>query len=84
MDIIPISEMRNTSKVSEYCVQSNAPLFVTKNGSGHLVIQSYAEYMRKEEEIKMLQAILESERLQARNGNETKSLEEIRYKFDSR
>lgn len=82
MDIIPISDLRNTNKISEYCTKTGHPLFVTKNGTGHLVVQSYAEYMRKEEEIKTLQAILESERIQARNGNATKSLEDIRQKYD--
>lgn len=82
MDIIPISELRNTNKISEYCSQTGNPLFITKNGTGHLVVQSYAEYMRKEEEIKTLQAILESERTQARNGNTTKSVEDIKKKYD--
>lgn len=82
MDIIPISELRNTNKISEYCTQTGNPLFITKNGTGHLVVQSYAEYMRKEEEIKTLQAILESERTQARNGNTTKSIEDIKKKYD--
>lgn len=82
MDIIPISDLRNTSKISEYCTQTGNPLFVTKNGSGHLVVQSYAQWQRKEEEIKMLQAILESERTQARNGNTTKSIEDIKKKYD--
>lgn len=82
MDIIPISELRNTNKISEYCTQTGNPLFITKNGTGHLVVQSYAEYMRREEEIKTLQAILESERTQARNGNATKSIEDIKKKYD--
>ena len=82
MDIIPISELRNTNKISEYCSQTGNPLFITKNGTGHLVVQSYAEYMRKEEEIKTLQAILESERTQARNGNTTKSVEDIKKKYE--
>lgn len=82
MDIIPISELRNTNKISEYCTQSQSPLFVTKNGTGHLVVQSYAEYMRKEEEMKMLQSILESERLQLKNGGKTKSIEDIKKKYE--
>lgn len=82
MDIIPISELRNTNKISEYCTQTGNPLFITKNGTGHLVVQSYAEYMRKEEEIKTLQAILESERTQARNGNDTISVEDLKRKYD--
>ena len=82
MDIIPISELRNTNKISEYCTKTGNPLFITKNGTGHLVVQSYAEYMRKEEEIKTLQAILESERTQARNGNVTISVEDLKRKYD--
>lgn len=82
MDIIPISALRDTNKISEYCTKTSNPLFITKNGTGHLVVQSYAEYMRKEEEVKTLQAILESERLQARNGNATKSIEDMAKKYD--
>lgn len=82
MDIIPISDLRNTTKISEYCTQTGNPLFVTKNGVGHLVVQSYAQYQRREEEIKTLQAILESERTQARNGNATKSIGDIKKKYD--
>lgn len=81
MNIIPISELRDTSKVSDYCTHTGNPLFVTKNGAGHLVVQSYVEYQRKEDEIRTLKAILESERTQARNGGKTKSHEEIKAKY---
>ena len=81
MDIIPISELRDTNKISEYCTHTGNPLFVTKNGTGHLVVQSYAEYQRQQEDIRTLKAILESERTQARNGGKTVSHEDIKKKY---
>ena len=38
--IIPIRELKNTSKVSELCKKTDGPIFVTKNGYGDMVIMS--------------------------------------------
>ena len=36
--IIPIRDMRDTSKISEMCHATDEPIFVTKNGYGDMVI----------------------------------------------
>ena len=36
--IIPIRDMRDTTKISEMCNATNEPIFITKNGYGDLVI----------------------------------------------
>ncbi len=38
--IIPIRDLRDTSKLSEMCASTNEPIFITKNGYGDMVIMS--------------------------------------------
>ena len=38
--IIPIKDLRNTTKISSLCNESNEPIFVSKNGYEDLVIMS--------------------------------------------
>ena len=45
--IIPIEDLRNTSKISEMCKESDEPVFVTKNGYGDMVIMSAETYEKK-------------------------------------
>ena len=42
--IIPIKDLKNTSEVSELCMSTEEPIFVTKNGYGHMVIMSMETY----------------------------------------
>ena len=42
--IIPITELRNTSDILEKCHSSLEPIFITKNGFGDLVIMSMEAY----------------------------------------
>ncbi len=42
--IRPIADLRDTSKISDLCYKKNEPIFITKNGSGHLVIMSMDTY----------------------------------------
>jgi len=45
-NIRPISELRNTTEISELCHKLNEPIFITKNGYGDLVIMSIETYER--------------------------------------
>ena len=39
--IRPVSDLRNkTSEIEEICIKEQKPVFITKNGNGHLVIMS--------------------------------------------
>ena len=40
----PIADLRGTSKTSELCYEKDEPVFITKNGSGHLVVMSMHTY----------------------------------------
>ena len=42
--IIPITDLRNTTKISELCHGKNEPVFITKNGYSDLVIMSMETY----------------------------------------
>ena len=42
--IIPIRDLRDTTKLSEMCNATNEPIYVTKNGYGDMVIMSMAAY----------------------------------------
>lgn len=43
--IKPSSDLRNKyNEISEYCNKFNEPIFITKNGSGDLVVLSIEQY----------------------------------------
>ena len=42
--IKPITDLRNTTEISELCNRTNEPVFITKNGYGDLVIMSMKAY----------------------------------------
>jgi prevent-host-death family protein len=45
--IRPSSDLRNKyNEISEFCHKYNEPVFITKNGTGDLVVMSNAEYER--------------------------------------
>ena len=42
--IIPIKELRDTTKISETCHNTDEPIFITKNGYGDMVLMSMETY----------------------------------------
>lgn len=38
--IIPISDLRDTNRISEICHEKGEPVYITKNGYGDLVVMS--------------------------------------------
>ena len=43
--ILPSSDLRNKyAEISNFCNTSNEPVFLTKNGTGDLVLMSHAAY----------------------------------------
>ena len=42
--IRPITDLRNTTEISELCHSKKEPVFITKNGYGDLVIMSMETY----------------------------------------
>ena len=44
--IRPITDLRNTSEISDLCHARREPVFITKNGYGDLVVMSIETYER--------------------------------------
>lgn len=44
LQIRPITDLRNTTEISELCHAKKEPVFITKNGYGDLVIMSMETY----------------------------------------
>jgi PHD/YefM family antitoxin component YafN of YafNO toxin-antitoxin module len=51
MKIIPLSELRNTAEISRMAIEES-PVFVTKQGTAHLVIMSHEHFEEMERKIK--------------------------------
>lgn len=68
--IIPIRDLRDTTKLSELCNSTNEPIFVTKNGYGDLVVMSVATYEQQLAKMDMYSKIMEG-KAQADNGQLT-------------
>ena len=73
--IIPIKDLKDTSAVSDLCHRSDAPVFVTKNGYGDMVLMSIELFdsMQKQwrvyEEIEKAESdIAQGKVMQAREG----------------
>lgn len=48
-NIRPISDLRNhANEISEFCRKEREPVYITKNGTGAMVIQSIEEYERQQ------------------------------------
>lgn len=45
--IRPITDLRNTTEISDLCHKQNEPIFITKNGYGDLVVMSIETYERQ-------------------------------------
>lgn len=57
MKTIPMHYLKNTAEVERLCAEENGPVFVTKNGSGRLVVMDidfYDKTMRKMNEAKTI------------------------------
>ena len=66
--IRPITDLRNTTEISELCHAKNEPLFITKNGYGDLVVMSIEAYEEMLETAQTDAAINEAERELATGG----------------
>ena len=81
--IIPIRDLRDTTKISEMCNTVNEPIFVTKNGYGDMVLMSMAAYekqlARSDIHFKILEGKEQAERGELIDGDT--ALNELRSKY---
>ncbi len=66
--IRPITDLRNTTEISELCHAKREPLFITKNGYGDLVVMSIEAYEEMLEIAQIDAAINGAERELAAGG----------------
>lgn len=66
--IRPITDLRNTTEISEICHAKQEPIFITKNGYGDLVVMSMEVYEDMVNNIATDAAIFEAEAEYALNG----------------
>ncbi len=66
--IRPITDLRNTTEISELCHAKREPLFITKNGYGDLVVMSIEAYEEIIETVQADTAISEAEKEYASGG----------------
>lgn len=81
--IRPITDLRNTTEISELCHAKREPLFITKNGYGDLVVMSIEAYEELIETLKADTAISEAEQEFEKDGvllNARESLTALRRK----
>lgn len=66
--IRPITDLRNTTEISELCHSRREPLFITKNGYGDLVVMSIETYEEMLETARTDAAISRAEKEYASDG----------------
>ena len=66
--IRPITDLRNTTEISELCHAKREPLFITKNGYGDLVVMSIETYEEMVDIARIDTAINEAEKEYAADG----------------
>lgn len=84
MNIIPIRDLKDTSKISELCHQSSEPIFITKNGYGDMVIMSMKTYEEKLLSLDVYSKIEEAEGeiLEGKTLDAKAALKELRTKLN--
>lgn len=82
--IIPIKDLKNTTKISELCHTSAEPIYITKNGYGDMVVMSIETYesMAKKDQIYKELEISEKQLAEGKTSPAKESLSHLRVKYD--
>lgn len=67
IEIRPIKDLRDTTEISKLCEESKEPIYITKNGYGHLVVMSMETYKDKLAKADLYEKLAEAEN-QIKNG----------------
>lgn len=60
--IRPVSDLRNkTPEIEEICIKEQKPVFITKNGNGHLVVMSQRLYEEQQALMELYDKLDEAE-----------------------
>lgn len=64
--IRPISDLRNSAnEISDFCRNQREPVFITRNGTGDMVVMSIEEYERQMARLELYDKLAEAERAKA-------------------
>ena len=83
MNIVPMRDLKNTTKIEALCKQTKEAVFVTKNGYGSLVdMDLYEELLQQAYEAKLInRALKDVEEGKVRDGDEVMKEIEAKYGF---
>lgn len=76
IEIRPIKDLRNTTEISKLCEESKGPIYITKNGYGHLVVMSMETYKDKLAKADLYEKLAETEN-QIKNGEKLLNAEAV-------
>lgn len=76
LEIRPITDLRNTTEISEACQNSKEPIYITKNGYGHLVVMSMETYEEKLAKADLYEKLAEAEN-QIKSGDKLLDAENV-------
>lgn len=82
--IIPIKELKDTTKISELCHASSEPIYITKNGYGDMVVMSMETYeatIRRDRIYKELE-ISERQVAEGKTRPAKEALADLRVKYE--
>lgn len=82
--IIPIKDLKNTSKISELCHKIDDPIYITKNGYGDMVIMSVESYEQIICQLKFYKELEISEQQirEGRTKNARNSLDSMKERYE--
>ena len=82
--IYPVSDLRNnTPKIENICIKEQQPVYITKNGVGHLVVMSLQLYEQQQALLELYEKLDEAEEQEA-HGLQCKSHREVMSQLRSR
>ncbi|HHX61620.1 MAG TPA: type II toxin-antitoxin system Phd/YefM family antitoxin [Epulopiscium sp.] len=76
LEIRPIKDLRDTTEISKICHESKEPVYITKNGYGHLVVMSMETYKEKLAKAELYEQLAEAEN-QIKNGEKLLDAAEV-------
>lgn len=76
IEIRPIKDLRDTTEISRLCEESKEPIYITKNGYGHLVVMSMETYKDKLAKADLYEKLAEAEN-QIKNGEKLLDAEAV-------
>lgn len=76
IEIRPIKDLRDTTEISKLCEESKEPIYITKNGYGHLVVMSMETYKDKLAKADLYEKLAEAEN-QIKNGEKLLDAEAV-------